>query len=101
MQDYETQYIDYNTDTNCSMAIFIDIQFCSIKSIAFEKKNIKYPFIINNYLMFNTDTFQLRIYLDQLKNHPNCNILNLKINASLYAVVYIHSPSPPPLKPYC
>ena len=47
--------------------------------------------------MFNTDTFQLRIYLNQLKNHPNCIILNLKINASLYAVVYIHSPSPPPL----
>ena len=66
MQDYETQYIDYDTDINYSMTIFIDIQFCSIKSITFEKKNIKYPFIIYKYLMFNTDIFQLRIYLNQL-----------------------------------
>ena len=94
MQDYETQCIYYDTDINYSMTIFIGIQFCSIKS---EKKNIKYPFIIYNYLMFNTDIFQLRIYLNRFKNHPNCIILNLKINASLYAVVYIHSPSPPPL----
>ena len=97
MQDYETQCIDYDTDINYSMTIFIDIQFCSIKSITFEKKNIKYPFIIYNYLMFNTDIFQLRIYLNQLKNHHNCIILNLKINASFYAVMYIRSPSPPPL----
>ena len=101
MQDYETQCIDYDTDINYSMAIFIDIHFCSIKSITFEKNNIKYPFIIYNYLIFNTDIFQLRIYFNQLKNHPNCIILNLKINASLYAVVFIHSPSPPPLKLYC
>ena len=36
------------------------------------------------------------MYLNQLKNHPKCIILNLKINASLYAVVYIHLPSPNP-----
>ena len=36
---------------------------------------------------------QLRLYLNQLKNQPNCIILNLKINATLFAVVYTHSSS--------
>ena len=60
MQDYETQCINYDTDINYSMTIFIDIQLCSIKPITIEKKNIGYPFIIYNYLMFNTDIFQLK-----------------------------------------
>ena len=31
MQDNDTQCIDYDTDINYSMTIFIDIQLCSIK----------------------------------------------------------------------
>ena len=42
MQDYETQCIDYDRDIIYSMTILFDIQFCSLKSITFEKKNKKY-----------------------------------------------------------
>ena len=31
MQDNDTQCIDYDTDINYSMTIFINIQLCSIK----------------------------------------------------------------------
>ena len=42
MQDYETQCIDYDRYIIYSKTILFDIQFCSIKSITFEKKNKKY-----------------------------------------------------------
>ena len=58
MQDYETQCIDYDRDIIYSMIIFFDIQFCSIKSITFEKKKEE---ILD--IQINVTANQGRIYI--------------------------------------
>ena len=60
MQDYETQCIDYDRYIICSMTIFFDIQFCSIKSITFEKKKKKYILDIQINV---TAAYRGRIYI--------------------------------------